>query len=1155
MQKTPSRTTFSATDLSTFVECDHRTSLELGVLDGKHARPPQSEIERLRLQLRGNEHEQRVLEQYRASGKQVMAITAAPGRDGQEKAHAETLAAMARGVDVIYQSVLINGDWIGRPDFLARVAGSGTKWAHHYEPVDAKLAQEAKGRAVLQLCAYADQLTTIQGITPRHMHIIPGGLAAEPVHLLTADFMAYYRSLRERYLKFVASDGDAGYPEPVEHCNVCPWWKRCEDRRRTDDHLSLVARISRRHRDRLTTAGIDTVVALGALSPASAIDGIERASLARLQEQASLQIRARSTGRIDHRLLVAADTNVGLEALPMPKPGDLFFDIEGDAFVGGEGLEYLFGLVELGAPEFDWVPRKTPGVPRYIGHWAHDAKTEKEAFEKVIDRIVAGRAEFRELHVFHYGHRESSALKRLSCRHGTREAEVDQLLREHVLVDLYPIVRHGLLAGIEHYTLKQLEQLHGFTRKGDLREASRAMATYGLWLDAHDPRVDVAHLESVIQAYNEDDCLSTWRLRDWLEARRVDFEKIVQRPLTRPGGSDKAPSEDTAQKNADTAKLVDRLLAGLPDDSSADDDHQRSRRLLAGLLEWHWREAKSGWWEYFRALELPAEDRLDDRTVLDGLVYQGEVGTVDRSIVHAYGFPEQEHAIRSSTKARPIDPDTKKSAGTVVEVGATYIHLKREKPSLKKPSVPHPRSLTNGAPVDTKAQAQSLYALGTSFLAGQPQPPFLAALNLLTRTPPGASTPQGGLIAPAESIEDALTRLTSGPEGTVVPIQGPPGSGKTYQAAQLIRRLVAAGKRVGVTANSHSVIIGVLKREKALGGSSPVRSIHLCDETADDGEPGALELSKDKPKTRQRLADGDVNVVGGTPWTWAAEPFIGSVDVLVIDEAGQVSLANALAVARAAKTLVLLGDPAQLDQPQKGVHPPGADVSALEHLLGEDHLTIPADRGIFLPETRRLHPRICNFISAVFYEGRLRPSEGLGLEKQRIDGPGIFLGAGLRFVPVAHRGNTNLSAEEVAVVATLVDQLISPESRATYTDNKGAQRPITGADVLVVAPYNAQVAALRRVLPESVLVGTVDKFQGKEAPVVIYSMASSTAEDAPKGLEFLCSLNRLNVAISRAQAIAVLVASPDLPRTPCKTPRQMRLANALCTYIEMAGTS
>jgi uncharacterized protein len=296
-----------------------------------------------------------------------------------------------------------------------------------------------------------------------------------------------------------------------------------------------------------------------------------------------------------------------------------------------------------------------------------------------------------------------------------------------------------------------------------------------------------------------------------------------------------------------------------------------------------------------------------------------------------------------------------------------------------------------------------------------------------------------------------------------------------------------------------------------------------------------------------------VDVLGGTAWLWSREEFARSVDVLFIDEAGQMSLANALAVSQATASLVLLGDPQQLEQPQKASHPDGVDASALDHVL-EGHDTMPADRGLFLPVSWRLAPEICRFTSEVFYEGKLVSRSGL--ERQRLKGSRRFGGAGLFVVEVDHDGCRSASDEEAAVVSAIACELVG--SGVTWIDGEGEEHPLTASDVLVVAPYNAHVARLQDRFAaassalESVRIGTVDKFQGQEAPIVIYSTATSRPEDAPRGMEFLYSLNRLNVATSRAKCVCILVASPRLFGPECKTPRQMRLANALARYLEMA---
>jgi uncharacterized protein len=379
-------------------------------------------------------------------------------------------------------------------------------------------------------------------------------------------------------------------------------------------------------------------------------------------------------------------------------------------------------------------------------------------------------------------------------------------------------------------------------------------------------------------------------------------------------------------------------------------------------------------------------------------------------------------------------------------------------------------------------------------------------------------------------------------------VQGPPGSGKTYLGAEVVVELVRLGRKVGVTANSHRVIghlldsVAARAAEKGVAvriGQKPDRS---GDCTSDAAEP-----YEDYGELLAALGSGEVNVVGGTAWLWSRPEFAEAVDVQVIDEAGQLSLANAVAVSGAVRSLVLLGDPQQLDQPLQGTHPPGAEASALGHIL-DGKSTMPPGMGLFLERTRRLHPDLCRFTSEAFYEGRLASEPWLA--RQDLAGSGVLDGTGVRFVSVPHEGNRNDSPEEAAVVAGLIGELLA--AGGTWTDAEGRRHELSLDDVLVVAPYNAQVAEIARTLP-GVRAGTVDKFQGQEAPVSLYSMATSSPEDAPRGMEFLYSLNRLNVATSRARCLAVVVANPDLIRVRARTPRQMQLANALCRFIELAG--
>ena len=426
---------------------------------------------------------------------------------------------------------------------------------------------------------------------------------------------------------------------------------------------------------------------------------------------------------------------------------------------------------------------------------------------------------------------------------------------------------------------------------------------------------------------------------------------------------------------------------------------------------------------------------------------------------------------------------------------------------------------------------------------------FRAARDLLLKNRPRVAEGENQpLQRKDEDSLDAAIRLARNLDSSVLAIQGPPGTGKTYTAARMIVELLRSGKRIGVTAVGHKVIRNLLEETLRAAAEKGIKIEIVHKAKANEKEeclPHGLQIESNNDNALAALKEG--KVVGGTAWLWSREDAIESVDYLFVDEAGQMSLAHVLAAARSTHNLILLGDPQQLEQPQKGAHPEGTDVDALTHLLdGND--TMPADKGLFIETTRRLHPNIAEFTSELYYEGRLKTLPGL--ERQAIRGDSPFAGSGLFYTPVVHEGKQNNSPEEVETVARIVADLLKPGIE--WTNENGQRKTLGTKDILIVAPYNAQVGALQNCLPE-IRVGTVDKFQGQEAPVVIYSMASSSAEDAPRGMGFLYSPNRLNVATSRARCICILVAAPRLLEPDCRTPEQMRWANGLCRFRELAA--
>jgi len=622
-----------------------------------------------------------------------------------------------------------------------------------------------------------------------------------------------------------------------------------------------------------------------------------------------------------------------------------------------------------------------------------------------------------------------------------------------------------------------------------------------------------------------------------------------------PEAQEPKPLTEPEQRVAD---LVAALTDGLPTEPADRSPEQAAQWLLAQLLDFHRREDKAFWWRFYELAGMTDEELVDQREPLGRLEFVEDLGVMNQagSRLQRFRFPLQDHGLkvgRAVINPETVQEDGMKPCGTVHEldeIGLTVV-LRRSTAQLDQGM---PKALIQSeyfppGEIRTSLLQTAEWALANGLDAPGPR---RAGRDLLLRRPPRLRVPEARLRRDDETPLEAAVRLGQALDGGLLAIQGPPGSGKTYSAAQMIVALVQAGRRVGVTANSHKVIGNALDRihEAAIEAELPIRigQRHSSEEGPTSKHARPLGTNAE---ARAAILNGEVDVVGGTAWLWSRADLEASVDVLFVDEAGQFSLANAIAVAPAGRSLVLLGDPQQLEQPLLGSHPPGAGRSALGHVLGEEAV-IGDDVGLFLAYSWRLHPDVCDFTSEVFYKGRLTWEPSLAI--QALAGVPPADGTGVRWLPVVHTGDATESIDEARVIADLVRELL--DTGATWTDRHGETKPIRLEDVVIVAPYNAHVERLSKVLAEAGLrearIGTVDKFQGQEAPISIYSMATSTPEEAPRGLEFLYSLNRLNVATSRARCAAIVVASPELIRVQCHTPRQMQLANALCRLVEIA---
>ena len=1083
----------SASDLMRFMSCTHASALDLAHLQGRGPNPVEDSADAALLQAHGDAHEAAHLERLRSQGRSVVSIETqgVPFNAAVEA----TRSALAEGPDVVFQGALEGGMWGGYSDFLERVDLPSTLGPFSYEVTDTKLKRKPAPGHVLQLVLYSDLLAAVQGRAPDRAHVELG--TGERFSFQLSEYAAYARSARQRLESFVASPGDTR-PVPCSSCGLCRWREHCAEVWESEDSLFGVAGISKQQVRKLESAGIRTMRSLA--ESYEHVPNIAAETLSALRAQARLQ-EARKSGPPRAELRPRVEGK-GFDLLPEPEDGDLFYDIEGDPFYREgqtEGLEYLHGV---------WDGQE------FITFWAHDHAEERQSltglFSYFADRISA----FPKARIYHYAPYEITALRKLCTRHGVGEAQLDQWLREGRFVDLYAVVRGGIIASEKSYSIKDMEAFYALERSGEVTTSGGSVVAYEEWRECGDQKI----LDE-IEDYNRIDCISTQELRDWL---------MLQRPGDAVWNRLSAPTleQDTAPSDPEEESLKAQLTASdLPEDR---------QRILFDLGRFHPREKKPAAWAVFDAVSRTFDELADDLDCLAGLRAKGPIQSVKQSIERVYEYPFQGTKLRKGSSVSAARGD-----GTVVGLTLTAIDKKRREVTVKVSlrqefDLPERLDLLPAFALQTKVIEEAIAAVIDDQCGDRTH---RVATDLLSRSGPrflGAS--------PLVASDDPVQRLCAAVEAmddTVLPVQGPPGTGKTYVTARAILQLVRQGKRVGVSSNSHEAIKNVLMGCVDALEESNMRAGDIDfaykGKAGDDPLPEGYEVIQvtKKPDDRRHR---EACVVGGTAWLFSRGDLEKSFDYLFLDEAGQVSLANAVAMTRAAHNLVLVGDPRQLPQVIQGSHPPPAHMSCLDWIIGE-HAVLPADRGVYLDITRRMHPDLCQYISEQIYEGTLNAHEDTA--RQRVDVDGLP-NAGARLVPVEHDGCSQESEEEVAAIVAMVDRLLE----GNWTDKDGTMRAIQRDDIIVVAPYNAQVNALSEALP-GVRVGTVDKFQGQEAPVALVSMTASSADETPRGLDFLLSRERLNVAVSRAKALSLVFASPRLIETPCTTLEQMRLVNTL----------
>ena len=1128
---------FSASDLSQAAECEYAL---LRRLDAKLGRIEPAGADRAdpmlaRTSELGDAHEQRQLDRYvERFGDGVVRIDR-PRLDWEEltRANKATVAAARSGADVIYQGTFFDGRFLGFCDFLVREGDQ-------YVVVDTKLSRHAKVTALLQLAAYADALTADGVPAAPHVTLVLGDHSTADFAL--GDIAPVFRQRRDELVRIL--DGHHREQTPVAWSDPryrgCGRCEQCSPEIVRTRDLLLVAGMRSSQREKLIRGGVADLDALA--DRTEPVEGMSARTFGGLQAQAAAQVRQERSHSPVYEVIDGASA---LAAVPEPDPGDIFFDFEGDPLWAEDGstdwgLEYLFGVTE------------TDGTFRPF--WAHDRAQERRALLDFLDYVAERRTRFPGMHVYHYAAYEKTALLRLAGRYGVGEESVDTLLRENVLVDLYPVVRGAVRVGASSYSIKKLEPLYmgEQLRDGDVTNAAASIVAYADYCALRDAgrEREAQDLLKEIADYNEYDCVSTLRLRDWLRA--VAAEHGVQ-----PHPAQQVLSAPVEEASAAETALRDHVGDALPGERT---DDQRAAALMAAAVGYHRRERKPFWWAHFDRLVQPEDEWAESADVL--VAERAEVpvewhkstprqrkqrrhvrlaghwgaGTTVRVGDQVYALYEQGTGIGSDDpRARGAVPVTvlalEEEVGPDGEPREVAV-VEELEPTGTGPHAVLPMALAPGQPVRTVAIEAAIAEQAAAMAAALPSMPASAAVDVLRRVPPRTRSGNPLPVADPEHKAAAIVAALRDLDDSYLAVQGPPGTGKTHTGAAVVAELVNRhGWRIGVVAQSHSVVENML--DGIVRAGVPGERVAKKPGSGLGEHPAWTKVESSGLAAFLTEHESTGCVIGGTAWDLAhtARVPAGSLDLLVVDEAGQFSLANTVAVGISARNLLLLGDPQQLPQVSQGTHPEPVDTSALGW-LAEGHGALPPELGYFLDRTWRMHPAVCAAVSDLSYDGRLHSQEP-ATTARTLAGvePGVVA------LYVEHHGNSTESVEEAAAIAAEARALLG----TPWTPGAGEDtRPLAQSDILVVAPFNAQVSLLRRTLADAgldeVLVGTVDKFQGREAAVVLMSMTASSADEVPRGMGFLLSRNRLNVAISRGKWRAVIVRSPALtdylPTTP-----------------------
>ena len=1119
----------SPSDLNNFVACKFTIKNEIKF----HNKEISKIVERINDKLwkeMGIEHEKKHFKLFKDKYKK--SITIKSDLDEKHRLN-ETIRAMEKGYDLIYHAYLVDGDLRGEADFLIKCDTPSELGDYSYEVYDTKITRNLRPRHVTQITAYSDMLGKIQKLLPRKMYLIDGSDVEHSFK--TIEYIDLFNHGKKEFIKFLSNiDKEKIYPEKCSYCNLCDWKDECDKIWEEDNYVNLVAGTNKSQIEKLKKNKVRTVEQLAKTRLVATDLKINSESFSKIKSQAQLQEEKRKTGE-DKIIFLDPDYGKGFYKLPKPDEGDVFFDIEGYPRMD-RPFEYLHGLYY-----------KDKGKLKFKDLWAKkfDRESEKNIFIELINFFEKRFEEYPNAHIYHYAPYEKRAIRELATVYSSEfpngDIVNDNLLRKEKYVDLFSIASQSIRTSERDMSLKSIEKFYDFERKADIVKADDSVIKYEHWIATKNEKY-----KKDIISYNEEDCISTYQLREFLVKNKPDnIDWFVKpEPIKK---EDKEPNKYRRKEPNKLSREEVELDLNNRLEKKKNKSNKRFVENLKNFIGFHWKSNKPEFWEVFdRAEKSHLELEDDTECIANCVLINDKPKITDDGFIYSYRFNDQNYKLKEGKAA--FDAHQIKGIGNIYSIEEKFpdknvvkIFVSKRRKNIEMPSL---LTLGNNTPPQVHQHDQALNKFLEDYIENEGKN-YKSIMDMLERSNPDVKGIKEGsnLIDEDKDLISQSSEIVKNLNNSYLTIQGPPGTGKTYSSANIIIELMKAGKKVGVTSNSHEAIKTLLIAIEQQAESQNFEFSGMRKARSSDKYDWKFikDITTGKP-----LNFDEYSLYAGTSWFFVDPRMNKTLDYLFIDEAGQVALGTTIANATSAKNLVLIGDQMQLSQPMRAKHEGYARMSSLDFVL-EDNDTIPADKGVFLNVTRRLNNKICDYISSSFYDSRLTSdsitkTRSVNLKLNPIKDEGIF------YVPIDHSGCSQRSDEEADLVEKTFNKIINRDFK-----NGKATGKISAKDIMVVAPYNAQANNIRERLKkkyDDVRVGTIDLFQGQEAKVVLISMTTSDVDSLPRHKDFFFSRNRLNVAISRAECVAIIIFNENLLLASTNSIKEMKLINSFCKLLK-----